>query len=410
MQEAEALTNGRVAQVLEPGRLCHKRSRTESCTPSGNSTRRVGKHCRTGENGTFGYLHAPVVQARMPSMTRITCSQCDRTIPPDSIQEEVAFCPYCGKQQGIGKSSQNGLGSPTSSVDVPDPPIEEVSFSLRESIGRYIGSVIVLNTVMASVIGGLSTLLFLSFALAGQIPVIMLPFAPVMLFVMTWAFTSIVSVPMMLYFTLFLRSRRIEAEGTLLHFQIGRKQKTINMAEHRWQRCGSVAVDFYGSYFWTRPDLKVVSDGAEYAFGFDEETAARWRAYLEAHGVKENPKVRWPRVLVASMLISCIGGALGTLLEPLFAVPNAPQGSVIFIGFLDGLLIGLFYHSAETRQKLGSNRLLCAVTMALLFAMIGVKAGGIFAWQVYSINAAVGAVTGWFVWQEEQEDRKTPAG
>ena len=281
---------------------------------------------------------------------------------------------------------------------------------MRESIGRYIGSVIVLNTFMASMIGGLSSLLFLSFALAGQVPVIAVPFGAAMIFVTGWVFTLIVSTPMMLYFTLFLRSRRIEAEGTLLHLQIGRKRKTIDVAKHRWQRCGKVANDFYGSYFWTRPELKVMSENVEFAFGFDEETAARWRAYFEAHGLKEKPKVRWRRVLIGSMLISFIGGAVGTLLEPFFAVPNGRQGSVIFTGFLDGFLGGMFYHWSEARRKLGSNRFLCAATMAVLFAGIGLKAGGIFAWPVYSVNAVLGAVLGWIVWQEEQEERKAPTG
>ena len=231
---------------------------------------------------------------------------------------------------------------------------------------------------------------------------IAVPLGAAMLFVTGWAFTSIVSVPMMLYFTLFLRSRRIEAEGTLLHLQIGRKQKTVDLAEHGWRRCGRVATDFYGSYFWIRPELKVMSDSVEFAFGFDEETEAEWIEYFEALGIKEKPKVRWRRVLVNSLLVSFIGGAAGMLVEPLFEMPKGLRGSVIFTGFLDGFLAALFYQWSEARRKLGSNRFLCAATMALLFVGIGLKAGGPFSWQVYSVNGVVGAVMGWFVWQNEE--------
>lgn len=334
-------------------------------------------------------------------MARIPCSQCGRTMPPDTIRADGAFCPYCGRQQGMGKRSLEQVSPKTGSADMPAPPTEEVSFSLRESMGRCVGSVIVTNTLLGSMIGGTAGLLFLSFALAGQFPVIVASLGAAAFFAMMWALGSILTIPFMLYFTLYVRSRRIEAEGTLLHLQIGRKRKTVDLAEHAWQRCGKVATDFYGSYFWTRPRLKVVSEKAEFAFAFDEESEAKWIEYLYALGIEEKARVQWRRFLVNSMLVSFVGGAVGTLLEPLFAIPNGRQGSVIFTGFLDGLLSAMFYQWDDARRKLGSSRIVCTATMALLFMGIGMKAGGLSGWQVYSANAVLGAVIGWFVWQDE---------
>jgi len=311
------------------------------------------------------------------------------------------FCPFCGWQGRYKTPVEQHRAAPApGKTNLPESPVEEVFFTLRESIPRYIGSVIVMNTLLSAMIGGIAILIFLSIALTGQGSLIMVPVCAAMMFGVGWAFTSILTIPVMPYFTLFYRARRFEVKGTVLHVQIGRKQRTHDLSGHTWQRCGKVPMDTYGSYFRTRPRLKVVLDQHEYGLGFTEEAAAEWTRYFEAVGLKEKPPVRWRPILIYCVLASFVGGAIGAVVEPLFALPKDRQGTVIFTGFLDGLLIGMVCRIPGSREQVSRYRWAFVAGMSLLFAGIALKATGIFGWQVYSLNALMGGVMAWFLWRD----------
>ncbi len=234
-------------------------------------------------------------------MVGITCPQCERALPTDTIRADAVFCPFCG-WQGKYKPpvEEHSAVLAPGKTNLPETPVEEVFFTLRESIPRYIGSVIVMNTLLSAMIGGIAILVFLSIALAQHMPLFAVPVCAVMMFGIAWAFTSILTIPVMPYFTLFHRARRFEVKGMLLHVEIGRKQRTYDLSGHAWQRCGKVPMDTYGSYFRTRPRLKVVLNRHEYGLGFTEEAAAEWTRYFEAVGLKEESPVRWRPILAAS--------------------------------------------------------------------------------------------------------------
>lgn len=336
-------------------------------------------------------------------MVGTTCPQCERAVPTDTIRADAVFCPFCG-WQGKYKPpvEEHSAVLAPGKTNLPETPVEEVFFTLRESIPRYIGSVIVMNTLLSAMVGGIAILVFLSIALAQHMPLFAVPVCAVMMFGIAWAFTSILTIPVMPYFTLFHRARRFEVKGTLLHVQTGRKQRTYDLSGHAWQRCGKVPMDTYGSYFRTRPRLKVVLNRHEYGLGFTEEAAAEWTRYFEAVGLKEESPVRWRPILAYCVLASFVGGAVGAIVEPLFALPKERQGTVIFTGFLDGLLIGMVCRIPGSREQVGRYRWAFVAAMAVIFAGIALKATGILGWQVYSLNALIGAVIAWFLRRDEK--------
>ena len=331
-------------------------------------------------------------------MVNINCPQCKRAISADALEAESVSCPFCGYWWQRETPAAGGGTEP------PEPLVEEVLFSFGESILRFAGSVLVMNTLLAAMTGGFCVCVCLVAVLAGKAPmgvVAPLSFRVSLIF---WVYGSFLTIPAMLWATVFHRSRRFEMDGALLHVQVGRKRKTIDLREHPWRRCGTVPMDSFGSYFRRRPRYAVTFESMWYGFGFSEEAAEKWIERFRAIGIEEECRRNGLRFLSFSVVAALLGAAVGHMVEPWCALPPGKDGALAMIGCLDGFMIASACRARDVRRTFLANRFTCAAVMALACTSIGMLAD---ARHILIANAILGAVAGWFI--GIQKEKTLPA-
>ena len=354
-----------------------------------------------GLRGAFG-------RGKISPMADITCPQCQRTIPADSVGKESLFCPFCGWSGQREMPAKQLPGEVAAVARRRDGPVEEVFFSVRESALRFVGSVIVMNTYLAAAVGGVSFFLFLAVCLLGKAPLLAAPIAALVLSVFGWLVFAIFTIPVMFFVVFLRRARHYEAKGKFLDVELGRRRRTHDLSECSWRRCGRIPADAYGFYFRTGPRLVLLDERHRYGLGFSDETAAEWIEHFEAIGVKERPPVSWFRQVqrfCICLAAGLAGGAVGAVVEPWCGLPQRCRGGVIFLGFLESAFLVEACQIAETRKHWGASRVSIALVVALMFGGLAIHIVGIFAWHVCVANALLGAVAGWFVGPEKDDRR-----
>ncbi len=344
------------------------------------------------------------------------CSQCDRTISPDSIQAGAAFCPFCGWQQEQDAMPTAGAESP--SADTPEPPVEEVSFTLGQSLVRFAWSSLLISTIMAFVI----TLIFILFAICIAVLGGGIPFGRIVaglplfawFFGCSWCFCAVVSVPLTLYWSLTSRHRRMWVEGGRLHMKIGRSQDSWDLKECFWCETQGLGGDSRGYYFGdVQPRLAVVNRKTVCGLGFSAATARHWVSYFETAAVYRPPRIDWRKRVASIAIVLGLGGLIGYTIGLLVFLCGAPvgiEGFLAFIGCLDGVMAAGCGSMCRNERQFGkASRTSVALLMAVAYACVAVKV--VFtAWQIILLNAAIGAVIGWFIVPDRRADKSDNEG
>jgi YD repeat-containing protein len=288
-------------------------------------------------------------------------------------------------------------------------PTEEVSLSLAQRLIRFVLLALVITTIIAALIAALFCVLNVCATIGSGLPVerlARLPLAVVQFFALSWCCCALVTFPVSLHWCLFGQTRKIWVEGKQLRTQIGDRQATLDLEECTW----SV---WRGPYLGpARPRLSVTQNNRTVELGFTEEAAARWTAYFEAIGVYRTPSVHWPRFLLAIMIAGVVGGTVGCLLEPLMPLiggPANPQGRLMFLGVLDGVMVILYRLAIRNGQFGRMGRLSGTWVMMVLLGGFAFKMFGTV-WEIVGINSAVGAMLGWSLFprggRKRGQDRK----
>lgn len=288
-----------------------------------------------------------------------------------------------------------------------DPPSETYTFTFAEGFGRWIWSAPVETTAFA---GGL-TAFFLLFVLCmmagGGLPVGQMGKVPLRIlgfFGFVWCFCSIAVLPLTLIHCLFDRTRIISVKEGQVQGRIGRHSETIDLKTCTWST-SRFSWDCRGIYYCdSGPRLSVHEGGRSIGLGYTEEAAERWIQFLKESGVPRRSRARWPRNLTLVVLSLVFGATIGLLCERLLPVIGAQpiqNGALVFIGALDGGLLGACVLATRCSTRVGERPVGIAL-LSLVFAGLAARWGG-DTWLVIGMNAAVGALGGWLLLPKNQE-------
>jgi hypothetical protein len=281
--------------------------------------------------------------------------------------------------------------------------------SLTQRLILFILFAPVITTVIAALIAALFCVLNVCATIGSGLPVghlARLPLAFVQFFAFSWCCCALITFPVSLHWCLFGRTRKVWVEGKQLQTRIGDRQATLDLEGCTW----SV---WHGLHLGpAHPRLSVTQNNRTVELGFTEEAAARWTAYFEAIGVYRTPSVHWPRFLLAIMIAGVVGGSVGCLLEPLMPLiggPANPQGRLMFLGVLDGVMVILYRLAIRNGQFGRMGRLSGTWVMMVLLGGFAFKMFGTV-WEIVGINSAVGAMLGWSLFprggRKSGQDRK----